>query len=372
MGDLTKEQFGDLIEALLDAFPDPLEMQEMMKVRLGRSMFAIANTRVYRSDIFKVIEKAEAQGWTMDLILGARAANPGNAKLLAFAAQFALASATRDQARSLELVVKPHNKMWNVNKFLAQLGVLETQVCRVEVGGKFYGTGFLVGPGVVLTNYHVIAPVLKKLVQPENVILRFDYQQPANAADDTDVEGNSEETIGTEYHLASPDWLLASREFSKADTSPASANLQPHPTELDYALLAVDGSPGKEYVGRQAGAYDNPRGWIKFTQAELPFNADDPMLILQHPRGTYLKLAIETSPSLAYDTNHTRLRYTTNTEPGSSGSPCFTADWELIALHHAGDPEYSDLHKPEYNQGIPIWLVYADLLEQGLESYFDS
>jgi hypothetical protein len=117
----------------------------------------------------------------------------------------------------------------------------------------------------------------------------------------------------------------------------------------------VEGSPGKNFVRGESGAYEKPCGWIEFTPAELPFNTDDPMLILQHPRGTFPKLAINTSPNLTYDANHTHLCDGANTEPCSSGSSCFTADWELLALHHAGAPEYSELHKPEYNQAPSGW-----------------
>jgi V8-like Glu-specific endopeptidase len=56
----------------------------------------------------------------------------------------------------------------------------------------------------------------------------------------------------------------------------------------------------------------------------------------------------------------TRVRYRTNTEGGSSGSPCFDADWNLIALHHLGDPNFST---PTYNQGIPFTAI-VDLLEK--------
>ena len=33
------------------------------------------------------------------------------------------------------------------------------------------------------------------------------------------------------------------------------------------------------------------------------------------------------------------LQYTTDTLPGSSGSPAFNKDWEVVALHHSGVPE---------------------------------
>jgi len=75
---------------------------------------------------------------------------------------------------------------------------------------------------------------------------------------------------------------------------------------------------------------------------------------LQHPRGGELKLALDTDAIIGVNANGTRLRYRTNTEAGSSGSPCFDANWRLAALHHAGDPNFSLFHRPEYNVGIPF------------------
>jgi V8-like Glu-specific endopeptidase len=60
---------------------------------------------------------------------------------------------------------------------------------------------------------------------------------------------------------------------------------------------------------------------------------------------------------LAPNANQTRLRYKTNTESGSSGSPVFEQHWNLIALHHSGDPDFSKFHHPQYNQGVPIGLI---------------
>ena len=75
-----------------------------------------------------------------------------------------------------------------------------------------------------------------------------------------------------------------------------------------------------------------------------------PILILQHPNTEPLKLAVDTAGVLKLYENGTRIRYATNTEPGSSGSPCFDIDWKLIALHHYGDPQYD---QAQYNQGNP-------------------
>jgi V8-like Glu-specific endopeptidase len=77
-------------------------------------------------------------------------------------------------------------------------------------------------------------------------------------------------------------------------------------------------------------------------------------------KGAPLKLAMETQAIMGLNQNSTRVKYRTNTEPGSSGSPCFDADWNLVALHHLGDPNFS---KPEYNQGIPFMAI-LDALEK--------
>jgi V8-like Glu-specific endopeptidase len=64
-----------------------------------------------------------------------------------------------------------------------------------------------------------------------------------------------------------------------------------------------------------------------------------------------------------------RVRYATNTLGGSSGSPCFNFDWDLIALHHYGDPSYNH---PKYNQGIPIGLIRERLRRQGKDQALEG
>jgi hypothetical protein len=110
---------------------------------------------------------------------------------------------------------------------------------------------------------------------------------------------------------------------------------------------------------------------------EVPLEAHDftarpALFILQHPDGRPLELAIDTNAVTALvpaQGSATRVRYRTNTEPGSSGSPCFSADWTLIALHHSGDPKYEKFGaKPEYNEGIPIAAIRTLLTNRGLAS----
>jgi hypothetical protein len=87
-----------------------------------------------------------------------------------------------------------------------------------------------------------------------------------------------------------------------------------------------------------------------------------PLMIVQHPDGSPLKLALDTEGIIGLNANGTRVRYATNTEPGSSGSPCFDLDWNLIALHQYGDRNYGH---PRYNQGVPVNLIQARLTDAG-------
>ena len=75
-----------------------------------------------------------------------------------------------------------------------------------------------------------------------------------------------------------------------------------------------------------------------------------------------MKLALDTQAVIGRNGNGTRIRYRTNTEPGSSGSPVFTMDWDLVGLHHYGDPRWQ---KPLFNQAVPIELVRMRIEKNG-------
>ena len=87
-----------------------------------------------------------------------------------------------------------------------------------------------------------------------------------------------------------------------------------------------------------------------------------PLFILQHPKTAPLKLALDTEAVIEVIHEGRRVRYATNTESGSSGAPCFDAEWTLVALHHYGDPAFNH---PKYNQGIPIGMIRERLENKG-------
>ncbi|MGH2559232.1 MAG: trypsin-like peptidase domain-containing protein, partial [Thermomicrobiales bacterium] len=236
------------------------------------------------------------------------------------------------------------NVFHDVTTFLTRLGEIGTRVCKVEIrsqGSETSGTGFLLGPDLVMTNYHVMERVIEERgVQPSDVGIRFDYKR---------LNNGKVLNPGTVYRLAR-DWLVDSSPPSPFERGQAPAYAPPQPEALDFALLRVDGRPGA-----------NPRKWIEIPSGSHEFIEGTPLFIVQHPQGAPLQLALDTEAIIGPNENGTRVRYRTNTEPGSSGSPCFNADWELVALHHSGDPNFDRDNKPEYNQGIPFRLIAARL-----------
>jgi V8-like Glu-specific endopeptidase len=81
---------------------------------------------------------------------------------------------------------------------------------------------------------------------------------------------------------------------------------------------------------------------------------------MQHPKAEPLKLAFDTDAIIGLNPNGTTVTYRTNTEGGSSGSPCFDINWNLVALHHSGDPDWLN---PTYNAGTPFSAI-CSLLEK--------
>jgi S1-C subfamily serine protease len=72
--------------------------------------------------------------------------------------------------------------------------------------------------------------------------------------------------------------------------------------------------------------------------AGVPTPAGKPRVyVIGHPMGGTLSFSI--SDNLLIDYVDPKIQYRAPTNPGSSGSPVFDANWDLLALHHAGHQE---------------------------------
>jgi hypothetical protein len=317
--------------------------REREQIALGNNL----NTIVRR-----VIQAADRESWSAELLKAARAADPHNVALFTFSQQFGLAPATT----VFERTIRKSIPTFDPEPWRKRLAELEPRVCRVELMSSFppdYGTGFLLGPNLVMTNYHVVKEAIGGSVRPDEINFRFDYKVM-----DDGVEVNP----GTIYHLQEVDWLVDASPPSEFDGMVVPTG-EPTNQQLDYALLRLEGEPGEDPVGGPEVEDTNApaRGWIPVPAGKHTFEPNSPLMILQHPDGAPVKLAMDTQAVIGLNKNKSRVRYTTNTEGGSSGSPCFDLQWNLIALHHMGDPNYAREHMPEFNQGIPLAAILERL-----------
>lgn len=247
----------------------------------------------------------------------------------------------------LEEIINQSGSFLNIREWFTKGSRVMERVCRVEIQGAARGTGFLVGPDVVLTNYHVLDSVIQGKSAPEQVKCRFGYSQVGDAI-----------TSGVVYPLATPDWLIAASPCTDEESKGQADQKLPGEEELDFALVRLQENPGQALLDPKQP--DSRRGWMYLSDQTYPLESGTAVYIVQHPQGQPMKLVLESNGNLGLNTNQTRCRYRTNTESGSSGSPCFTENWELFALHHYGDPAYID-HPPEFNQGVPVWKIHQYL-----------
>lgn len=328
-------QLKRAVDAIVDAFPRPSKLAQLLEYRLEKNLDALVPPGSLADRVFELLQVANSEGWDLELIEVARASNPGHRGLLAVAQDLALAPALPPQ---LEAVIQARNRIHDADAWYRRLGKALNRLCRIELDDAPRGTGFLVAPDLVLTNYHVVAP------RHQALVARFDYRR---------VAGKVKQGLAVPV-VAVLDHSPPNRHDFEADP-----RAEPSIDELDHALLRLGRPLGDEPIGEPADPGAPLRGW--FAAAQPPsasFAPGAPLVIVQHPSGGPVALAYDTQSILGINASGTRVRYRTNTEPGSSGSPCFDQDWNLIALHHGGDPGRPH---PGFNQGIPITAIVARL-----------
>ncbi len=372
-------EFAEIRDVIVRAF-DGDEFDMFLYERLDFDRPTVVADGPFKKVVNDVLKEAQKQGWEARLIAEVAAARPIKAEVQQVYKKYARALVGEMKQSQIDKEVLAAYQRFGlvptvdvqnagvlqgpasqpatdgglektINRYLPFLDVglwreklfgLEGRVCRVELNDAkgTMGTGFLVGPGALLTNYHVLETVLNGTLPPGGVRFRFDYKNLAN--------GSVAE--GTVASLHPTDWRVDDSPYSPAEKQGNPDGTPPTADELDYALVRLDTDLGA--AASNPAAADGPkRGWVKVPAAAPVIDPTAPVLILQHPEKAPLKLAFDTNARPSVIANGLRVRYATNTEGGSSGSPCFDVNWNLIALHHYGDPAFNH---PKYNQGIPI------------------
>jgi V8-like Glu-specific endopeptidase len=334
---LTGPQRKMLREALMGVFGRSRDLDMFLDENGFDPLGDVVESGPFRAEVFDLIREFERRGLLAPLVGKVREAHPEAPALADLDSKLGLADSAAEEQRvvrssglQLERLVRDAG-FEDLNLWAGRLVATGKKICRISYSldsGDVRGTGFLVAKDLVLTNYHVMEPVIKKRELAGVVQINFGYAETAEG-----VAAGSTVKLGAEWHVASA-------PYSAVD---AQEDGQPAAGELDFALLRLAAPAGDKL------------GWLKLRDT-APDAADTIVFVLQHPEGKPLKQSIGI---LQPSKTPMRLRYDADTEPGSSGAAVLDQRLELVALHHAGDPNYKT--QARYNQGVPIALIRQHL-----------
>ena len=357
MRSLNFNELQQLQKVIQDAMERP-DFEHLLK-QIGHAIGPEDNDPIYPALVFRMLTKANMNGWHFNLINSLLTHLPEHDGLLKLAAETGM---TARGESNLEALVSSGSNLLDLGETLRRFAKLEQQICRLEVNtptGEKRGTGFLVGPDLIMTNYHVVEDLIENKVTVDQVIVRFDFKT---------LEGDNTSIInkGTVYKINNNTPVIAHSPYHVMDESAGDLDRNWPADFLDFALLKLETAAGKELPGSMSqlvGTSAKPRGWITFPKSGFTLKTDDLLIIVQHPDDMPITWSFDSKAVIGLNSNGQRVRYRTSTKKGSSGSPCFNGEWKLVALHHAGDPSFWN---PGYNQGIPIMLIVDFLKRKNL------
>lgn len=170
-------------------------------------------------------------------------------------------------------------------------------VLKSGPGIRGYATGFMVSERLLLTNWHVF----KKSSEVLDSEVQFNYEYDSAGRPKTPIV----------FRFKPEDFFYAFED-------------------LDYCLVAV------QSIDIQSNIPLSNIGYL-FLNPELGKLANEGqefVNVIHHPNGDYMQLSIRENKFVKIQEN--TLWYKADTSPGSSGSPVFNDQFQVVALHHMG------------------------------------
>ncbi|MEH2083397.1 MAG: LamG-like jellyroll fold domain-containing protein [Nostoc sp.] len=144
----------------------------------------------------------------------------------------------------------------------------------------------------------------------------------------------------------------------------------------DYSTLVIwrsqENSENIKATKEELDKLKNSLEKLDLKNCELNYTRGDSVIIVQHPKGKPKQMA---SNNVIYNGLYKNfLRYETDSDYGSSGSPVFNARWELVGLHHAAIPAEPQNNYNQENlrftsqQGIRICRIIEDLKKKSFSN----
>jgi Trypsin-like peptidase domain len=207
------------------------------------------------------------------------------------------------------------------------------RTAMIEIGGQPAGTSFLVGPDLLLTAAHVIDASNFPPRPNGPVMAVFDFLPQG---------GRSRAETGLRVPII--DVGLVGSFPTQNEILNKASDFSATNEYLDFLLMRLDRNMASDDTnGPSRGFYELHKDDYAFGQAKL-------LRIIQHPLGQTLQIS-HAIGQVAVNQQKTRVRYKTNTLPGSSGAAVIDPNGRLVALHH--------FSARGFNQGVLISRIAA-------------
>jgi hypothetical protein len=354
--DFTDEPISDLA-ALLSAEVGPGELEALAQSLIGEA--AVREAGLDDGDfMMALVEALRAAGRLAEAVNRMRfAAHPGSH--LSVALSYIMDGGRLGEDDALQALTHEYEPYIQSEDFVRCLQRMQRQMCAIGLGephNVLNGSGFLVGPDLVMTNYHVVKPFLMQkdgrilsAVKGDRITCFFDYLAVPKPVL-PHVPQPHDAFIGVP--AVSDDWLVYARENlpyeGQKQCPPDAAD------RYDYAVIRLSRRIGRLPVRTSGGP---PRGWLPLP-LKIDLTPERRIVLHQHPQQRPQQFDV--GRYAGDDVTKTRVRYALSSGRGSSGSAAVDLKGELFALHTALVVK-AKAKDPQLNQGVRIDLIASDL-----------
>ena len=277
-----------------------------------------------------------------------------------------------EELAAMERIIMPDNNLLPVH-FLEEGASVQRAVGRLALlepwaglpTGSGWGTGFMVSPTVLMTNNHVIPSI----AFARRLHVQFNYQLDY-AGNPQQLDAFSFDPDDLFYTNVALDFTLirvrAKSLFAPFRHMGAETGFVTEPFVSQERLVTMPSTTmgtmpiATDWMDRMARMrYTAGQRWgfLRLPTTMAAFATQQHINIIQHPQGRRKEVALQQN---RLDTIYSNVvRYTTDTEPGSSGSPVFNNAWDLMAIHHAGG-DFVDGAWVN-NEGVRMDRIVADI-----------
>jgi V8-like Glu-specific endopeptidase len=314
----TPENLRNLRTILASLYPTVSESRALV-VDVGLEPGMIEFSTKAFMNWFHILENAKHRSKVDKLIARALLDFPGNEDLQQSRAFAPPSPVIGPEAKNwqgptlptqLEKIIGARSTLVSIAYF--EIGLKKARsVVRVKLTDGSSGTGFITENNFLVTNNHVI----RDQTAASTCCLECNYQLTADGLN-----------APIDQYKLIPETFKTSNEH-------------------DWTLVQIAGNPTAK--------------WGSLPLKPRQPKPGDYVNIIQHPGGGPKQISI--AANIVVYVGGGRIQYLTDTLPGSSGSPVFDSEWNVVALHHSGGwlEEPNALSKTTYyrNEGISVDLI---------------